>query len=286
MNHHWNVTFISDQVQAKLRIGQYFRSRKNFECINDTFEYFNLDTGVHFYFSLCEYDEGLTLSIDLNNSNSNTIREVLNEISPLSKKFNLKVVYPEKVPVEEDYIIKRFIQKWHHIKRDFLDYHYDNIYYPVPTKKIKTAWYWNYSCQWTGRFLKDMFNIPKIQFFNQYGKAYSVVEVSLEGWAAIPEADFYILKQKQNKGLFRNSTEIVERLLSHKDMEEIFSKCRFLPFEKTPFYKFRPEEFKTQIKSIFSHSEARKLNTLEAGKIIDKEIYDGNKIKALEESTY
>ncbi|MCM8526908.1 MAG: hypothetical protein NE327_10350 [Lentisphaeraceae bacterium] len=286
MNHQWDVMFISDQSQAKLRMGHYFRGRKNFECINDSFEYFNLDTGVHFFFSCSEIEEGLKLSLDLNNSNSNTIREALNEISPLIKKFNLKVVYPEKIPVEEDYIIKRFIQKWHQIKRDYLDYHYDNVYYPVPTKKVKSAWYWNYSSQWTSRFLKDMFSVPKIQFFNQYGKAHSVATVSLNEWVAVPEAEFYILRQTLNKGLFRNNTEVVERLVSRKAMDEIFSKCRFLPFEKTPFYKFRPEDFKSQLKAILNSTEARKLNTLEPGRIIDKEIYDGNKIKQLEESTY
>ena len=115
--------------------------------------------------------------------------------------------------------------------------------------------------------------------------AQTLAKINLDEWAAVPEADFYLISQKEIKGLFRNTPE-ENRLVSYSEMKSVFSKCRFLPFEKTPFYKFRPEDFKSEIKEIFSNTEKRKVNTLEPGKIIDKEIYDGNKIKALEESTY
>lgn len=285
MNHQWNVSFTSDHEQSGKRINHFFRSRKNFECTHNNFEYFNLNTGTALSFSLLDNNNVVQLNIDLKYSNSNTIREAINEISPLIKKFDLRIMYPDKNAVEEDFIIERFIQKWHHIKRDYLDYHYDNVYYPVPAKKVKTTWYWNYSCQWTTRFLKDLFKIPKIHFFNHYGKAQTLAKIHLDEWAAVPEADFYLISQKEIKGLFRNTPE-ENRLVSHREMKPVFSKCRFLPFEKTPFYKFRPEDFKSEIKEIFSTSEMRKVNALEPGKIIDKEIYDGNKIKALEESTY
>lgn len=285
MNHQWNVSFFNEEVQSVKRVNHFFRSRNHFQCTHDNFEYFNLNTGTGFTFSLIDDNNVVNLSIDLKYSNSNTIREAINEISALVKEFEFQVLYPDKNAVEEEFLSKRFIQKWHHIKRDYLDYHYDNVYYPVSTKKVKTSWYWNYSRQWTSKFLKELFAIPKISFFNLYGKAQSLAKLDLDEWAAVPEADFYLLKQNECKGLFRNTPEET-RLVSRQDMDKIFSKCRFLPFEKTPFYKFRPEEFKSEIKSIFNVSEMRRVHTLEPGKIIDREIYDGKKIKALEESTY
>jgi len=286
MNHNWNLSFAIDQGQSKEAITHFFSSRKNFECTKDTFEYFNLDTGVAFTFNLFPEDNVVFLSIDLKTSNSNTIREAINEITDLIKDFKFRIMYPENVNRDETFKAKRFIQKWHRVKRDYLDFHYDYVYHAVPSKKIKGAWYWNYSCQWTSHFLKNLFQIPKINFINHYGKAHTIAKINLNEWAAIPEADFYHLQLTQNKWFFRTNNEVIERVVSRNDMESIFQKCRFLPFEKTPFYKFRPEDFKAQIKELLNNTEDRKFNNIEISKIIDKEIYDGYKIKKLEESTY
>lgn len=286
MNHNWNISFALDRVEFKEEIPNFFNSRKNLECTKDTFEYFNLDTGVAFTYNFFPEDNVVFLSIDLKTSNSNTIREAINEIADFTNYFKLRITYPENVSRDETFKAKRFIQKWHRVKRDYLDFHYDYVYHAVPSEKIKNAWYWNYSCQWTSYFLKDLFEIPKINFFNHYGKAKTIAKVNLNKWSAVPEADYYHLQLTQNKWFFRTAGELTERVVCRKDMDDIFLKCRFLPFEKTPFYKLRPEDFRTQIKELFSHSEDKKFNTIESSKIIDKEIYEGHSIKKLEESTY
>ena len=286
MNHQWNVAFTTESENINDRINHFFRGRKNFECSKDSFDYFNLDTGAFFSFNLNDENCVVSLSIDLKTSNSNTIREAINEIQPLLKKFKLKVQYPEKGCIKEDFIPKRFIQKWHLIKRDYLDFHYDNVYYSVPSKKVKDVWYWNYSSQWTGRFLKNLFRVPKVQFFKKSGKAQTIVTINLSEWSAVPEADFYKLQTTQVKGIFRTTVETVEKIVSRKDMQALFEKCRFLPFERTPFYKFRPEDHKSQLKAIFNISTINKVVTLEPGKIIDKEIYEGKSLLKLEESAY
>ena len=286
MKHNWKVGFVIQVQHAQEKLNHFFRSRKNYECTNKSYDYFNLNTGVIFSFSFNNENNVVSLKINLGSSNSNTIREAINEISTLTKKFQMKICYPDNDLIEEDFIISRFIQKWHEIKRDYLDFHYDTVKFPIPSREIKTAWYWNYSCQWTERFLKNLFKIPKIQFFNKYGKAHSIVDVSLNEWSAIPVAEFYRLSCTKSKNLFRLHPETIETVVSFKEFEEILSECRFLPFEKTPFFKFRPEEFKTKTKSFFSQRESIKVKTIEPSKIIDQEIFDGNKIKSLEESTY
>ena len=286
MNHNWNLSFSIDQGQSKEDITNFFNSRKNFECTKDTFEYFNLDTGVAFTLNLFPEDNVVFLSIDLKTSNSNTIREAINEISDFTESFRLRIMYPENISRDETFKAKRFISKWHRVKRDYLDFHYDYVYHAVPSAKIKSAWYWNYSCQWTSNFLKDLFQIPKIKFFNHYGKAQTIAKVNLNNWVAVPEADYYHLQLTQNKWFFRTSPELTERVVSREEMNGIFEKCRFLPFERTPFYKLRPEDFRSQLKELFTMTEEKKFSPIEISKIIDKEIYDGNKIKKLEESTY
>lgn len=286
MKNNWNVALKSEQESSRERINHFFRSRKNFECINGTHEYFNIDTGTQFSFTHYSDNNVVNLRIDLNTSNSNTIREAINEISALVKKFSLKICYVDNDLIPEDFIINRFIQKWHEIKRDYLDFHYDAVKFPIPTDRIKSTWYWNYSSKWTERFLKNLFEIPKIQFLNRYGKAHTVATVNLNRWTAVPEADFYKLSYTPSKSLFCFSPETQETLVTRNDFEAVLKECRFLPFEKTPFYKLRPEEFRPQFKKFFISGLTPNLKVIEPAKIIDKEIFDGKKIKKLEESTY
>jgi hypothetical protein len=292
MNNEWDIYFISEQSVKSSEIFAKLKERENYSFQGISAIYSNELTGTKFCIQGVNSHENegmlpITLLMIIDHTNSGHARETAQEVHAIIDMFNARIFYPlSRSTSGEIFSKRRFLEQWQKQRQRELEKTTDEQFYFTCSMTIETVWNWNYSQQWTQKFLQEEQRVPLIQFgCFENGEINSYVEFNSSESVALPKVDYYILTHEETTGLFKQKKNTRLCIVPFLAIRHILDRMRYMPFDRAPFYKYTPERAADTLPSALENLSIRPYMKIAYDKILDEELASPLKVINFEDSS-